>query len=185
MSIIQNIFGLLKWLTVFELLLFVLNLVVLIWYAIPIKKYYRWFDFLPSLGAFICIISIIYGDITYLSLAFYILTALIFLCTIKKVFKPTFSISSPKHRILRVLRLLICSTGVILMILAIMTSGEIRYNPASNLSSMSYSNAFIEMNERMSTEYPFGDLKKIKWNELRDKYEPIFQKSEKDQSLKS
>lgn len=180
MSIIQNIFGSLKWLTVFELLLFILNLVVLIWYAVPIKKYYRWFDYLPSLGVIICIISVIYGDTTYLSLAFYILTALIFLFTVKKVFKPIFSISAPKHRILRVLRLLLCSTGVILMILAIMSSGEIRYNPTSNLSNMSYSNAFIQMNKRMSIEYPFGDLKKINWNELKDKYEPIFQKAEKD-----
>ena len=177
MSIIQNIFGSLKWLTVFELLLCALNLVVLIWYAVPIKKYYRWFDFLPSLGVIIAIISIIYGDITYLSLAYYILTALIFICTVKKIFKPTFKISVHKHRSLRYL---ICSTGVILIILTIMTSGEIRYNPASNLSNMSYSKAFAEMNKRLSIEYPFGDLKKINWNELKDKYEPIFQKAEKD-----
>lgn len=180
MSIIQNIFASLKWLTVFELLIFVLDLVVLVWYAVPIKKYYRWFNFLPSLGVIICIISIIYGDITYLSLSFYIITALIFLCTIQKVFKPTISISAPKHRILRVLRPLVCFAGVSLMILTIITSGEIRYNRTSDLNNMSYSKAFIQMNKRMSIEYPFGDLKKIKWNELKDKYEPIFQKAEKD-----
>jgi carboxyl-terminal processing protease len=177
LGILLNIVHSLKWLTIFELLLFVLNFVILIWYAVPIKKYYRWVVFLPSLGVIICIMSIIYGDITYLSLAFYILTLVIFLCTVKKIFKPTNNIPVPKHRILRGI---ICFTGVILMFLAIMTSGEIRYNPESNLSNMSYSKAFDKMNERMSIEYPFGDLKKIDWQALKDKYEPIFEKAEKD-----
>lgn len=176
MELLLNIIHSLKWLTVFELFLCILNFVVLLWYAVPIKKYYRWVDFLPSIGVVICIISIIYGDITYLSLAFYILTLVIFLCTVKKIFKPTNNIPVPKHRILRGI---ICFTGVILMLLAIMTSGEIRYNPVSNLSNMSYAKAFVRMNERMSIEYPFGDLKKIDWKALKDKYEPIFEKADK------
>lgn len=177
MDILSNIVHSLKWLTIFELLLCTLNLVVLVWYAVPLKIYYRWVDFLPSLGVIICIISIIYGDITYLSLVFYFLTLVIFLCTVKKVFKPAFKIPFPRHRILRGI---ICSSGIILMILAVMTSGEIRYNPVSNLSNLSYSKAFDKLNERMSIEYPFGDSKKIDWKALKNKYDPIFQKAEKD-----
>ena len=177
MELLLNIVHSLKWLTVFELLLCALNFVILLWYAVPIKKYYRWVDFLPSIGVMICIISVIYGDITYLSLAFYVLTLVIFLCTMKKILKPSKNIPIPKHRILRGI---ICFTGVSLMLLAITISGEIRYNPVSVLSDMSYSEAFDQMNERMSIEYPFGELKEIDWHAMKDKYEPIFEKAEKD-----
>lgn len=166
-----------KWLTVFDMILCLLNLGVLIGYAIPIKKYYRWFDFLPSLGVIIAIISIIYGDTSYLAIGIYSLTLIIFLSTVKKVFKPTYSIPVPKHRILRVI---LCACGVITIVVVLMIAGEIRYNPVSDLSNMSYSKAFVQMNERLSIEYPFGDWKKINWNELKNKYEPIFEKAEKD-----
>ena len=173
MSILGT-FDSIKWLTVFEMLLCLLNLVVLVWYAIPIKKYYRWLDFLPSLAVIIAIINIIYGDTSYLAIVLYLLTVIVFLRTVKKVFKPSYSILVPKHRIL------LCTCGVIPIILVLMLAGETRYNPISNLSNMSYSQAFVEMNKRLSIEYPFGDWKKINWDELKNKYEPIFQKAEQD-----
>lgn len=109
-----------------------------------IKKYYRWLDFLPSLAVIIAIINIIYGDTSYLAIVLYLLTVIVFLCTVKKVFKPSYNILVPKHRILRGI---LCTCGVIPIILVLMLAGEIRYNPISDLSNMSYSQAFVEMNK--------------------------------------
>ncbi|MBB6634182.1 S41 family peptidase [Cohnella thailandensis] len=67
--------------------------------------------------------------------------------------------------------------------LALMYAGVLRYNPVSDLSGMSYSKAFVTMNERLSREYPFGEWKKIDWNERRSKYEPIFKQAEKDHNF--
>lgn len=179
MSFLENLVDSLKWFTVFEMILAFINLMILVWYAVPIQKQYRWFDFLPSAGVIVAIVSILYGDTTILALLIYSLTAILFLCTVKKVFKPTQRIPVPKHRILRTF---LCACGVIPLVIALMLAGESRYNPVSHFSEMSYSQAFVQLNERLSREYPFGHWKKVNWNELKHKYEPIFQKAEQEKN---
>ncbi|MDT8976336.1 S41 family peptidase [Paenibacillus sp. chi10] len=167
-----------KWFTVWDLILSALNLFVLIWYAVPIQKYYRWLDFVPSITLLGAVISILDGDTSDLSLLIYSWTFLVFICTIKKIFKPSRRILVPKYRIWRII---VCIVGVIPFVAALMFAGQLRYNPVSDLSSLSYSQAFVKMNERLSVEYPFSDWKKINWDALRSKFEPIFQKAEKNQ----
>jgi len=64
-----------------------------------------------------------------------------------------------------------------------MYAGVLRYNPVSDLSGMSYSEAFVKMNERLSREYPFGEWKKIGWNERRSKYEPLFKQADEEKNV--
>ncbi len=66
--------------------------------------------------------------------------------------------------------------------LVFMLAGQLRYNPESDFSKMSYSKAFIALNQRMSVEYPFGDWKKINWNAKLDQYLPIMEQAEKDKN---
>lgn len=164
-----------KWFTIWQIALAVINLIVLFWYAVPIQKTHRWFDFLPSANVLLAVLCIAYGDTSDLSLLIYAWTFLLFLCTIKRVFRPGNHRPMPKHRVARVI---LCIIGAIPFVIALMFAGELRYNPTSELSDMGYSQAFVKMNERLSIEYPFGDWKKINWDELRSKYEPLFQKAE-------
>lgn len=157
MSIVGDLLGSLKWFTVYELLLFAIVLTVLVWYAVPIQKYVRWFDFLPSAGLLIAIVSVLNGDTTLLALLLYAMTVILFLCTVKKVFRPVGRIPMPKYRILRVV---LCLFGMLPLALSLMSAGESRFNPVSHFSKMSYSQAFVQLNERLSREYPFGDWKK-------------------------
>ncbi|MFD0713378.1 S41 family peptidase [Paenibacillus sp. GCM10027626] len=177
MSLIQGIFDSLKWLTVFGMILCLLNVAVVIRYAVPFKKDYRWIDFIPGLGAAVAVISFLYGDTSVLALLIYTSTAILFVCTGKRMFKPAKKPMSGKFRLIMVL---VCVCGTIPTILALTSAGEVRYNPVSDLSKMSYSKAFAKMNERLSVEYPFGEWKKIDWNGLKNKYEPIFAKAETD-----
>lgn len=177
MNIVLGILGSFKWLTVFTMLLCILNMIVLIWYAVPIQRHYRWFDFAPGLGVLTAVGSIAYGDLSEPAILIYGLTLIVFLCTVKKVFKPVHRIRVPKFRALRVI---ICLCGMIPIITALMYAGELRYNPVSDLKEMSYTQAFAAMNERLSVEYPFGDWKKINWIELKQKYMPNFEKAEKE-----
>ncbi|MZQ83504.1 hypothetical protein GQF01_15435 [Paenibacillus sp. 5J-6] len=182
MITIGNLFGSLKWFTDYELLLLAINFIVLVWYAIPIQKYVRWFDFLPSAGLLIAIVSVLQGDKTILALLLYAVTAVIFLCTVKKVYRPVRCIPMPKYRILRVV---LCLIGFSPLVLSMMLAGESRFNPVSQFSHLSYSQAFVRLNERLSREYPFGEWKKVDWAALKDKYEPLFQQAEqqKDKEL--
>lgn len=177
MNYLLGTFDSIKWLTGFEMVLCLLNLVVLVRYAVPITTHYRWLDFLPSLGVLIAIASVIYGDTTLLAAVIYALTVIVFFCTQKRIFKPIQGMAVPKHRVLRVI---ICACGVTPILLVLLVAGELRYNPASDLSKMSYSKAFVEMNKRLALEYPFSEWKKINWDDLMNKYEPIFLKAEND-----
>lgn len=179
MSIVGDLLGSLKWFTVYELLLFAIVLTVLVWYAVPIQKYVRWFDFLPSAGLLIAIVSVLNGDTTLLALLLYAMTVILFLCTVKKVFRPVGRIPMPKYRILRVV---LCLFGMLPLALSLMSAGESRFNPVSHFSKMSYSQAFVQLNERLSREYPFGDWKKVDWTAMKEKYEPLFQQAEQQQN---
>lgn len=182
MSMIGNLFGSLKWFTTHELLLLAINFIVLVWYAVPIQKYVRWLDFLPSAGLLIAMVSALQGDTTILALLLYAVTAVLFLCTVKKVFRPVRRIPMPKYRILRVV---LCLIGFAPLLLSMMLAGESRFNPVSHFSNLSYPQAFVQLNERLSREYPFGEWKKVDWMALKDKYEPIFQQADqqKDKDL--
>ncbi|MCU6792202.1 S41 family peptidase [Paenibacillus sp. WQ 127069] len=178
MSLIQDIIDSLKWLTAWEMILCALYLFVLLRYAMPILKNNRWFYFIPSLGVIIASISLINGDASMLALLIYSSTAILFLCTVRGIFKPAIKPMSPKFRIVMVF---VCVLGSLPTLLALTIAGEVRYNPVSDLSHKSYSKAFIAMNERLSAEYPFGDWKKIDWEAKRNKFEPLFLQAEINQ----
>lgn len=91
MSFIQDVIDSLKWLTVWEMILCVLNLFVLLRYAWPLLKNNRWLDFIPSAGVIIAIISLMNGDASILALLIYSSTAILFLSTARRVFKPPLS----------------------------------------------------------------------------------------------
>ncbi|MCD9021554.1 S41 family peptidase [Cohnella silvisoli] len=177
---VYGLFDSVKWLTPLEIILCLINLTVLVRYAIPAAKHYRWFDFVPSLGVIISIASVLYGDTTLLAIVFYSLTLIIFLSTLKRLLKPKPKLAFPKRKVLKVIRVVVCVIGIVPIVIALMNAGVLRYNPTSDLSGMSYSKAFLKMNERLSKEYPFGEWKHINWDDLRNKYEPIFTKAEKD-----
>ncbi|MGG4102372.1 S41 family peptidase [Paenibacillus lautus] len=181
MSVIGTIDSV-KWLTVYELVMCIISLFVLTVYAVPIKKYSRWFDFLPSVGVLAAIASILSGDMTLLALIIESLTLIVFLCTIRRLLKPKVWMA-PKKKAFRIVRSVICVCGVVPIVFALANAGVLRYNPVSDFSGMSYSKAFVAMNERLSREYPFGEWKKIEWNERRSKYEPIFKQAEKDENF--
>ncbi|MCM3041265.1 S41 family peptidase [Paenibacillus motobuensis] len=181
MSVIGTIDSV-KWLTVYELVMCIISLFVLTVYAVPIKKYSRWFDFLPSVGVLAAIASILSGDMTLLALIIESLTLIVFLCTIRRLLKPKVW-TAPKKTAFRIVRSVICICGVVPIVIALANAGVLRYNPVSDFSGMSYSKAFVAMNERLSREYPFGEWKKIDWNERRSKYEPIFKQAEKDKDF--
>ncbi|MHA6531384.1 S41 family peptidase [Paenibacillus sp. BAC0078] len=167
------------WLTVYEMILCCIDLIVLARYAVPIRRYYRWLDFLPGAGVIVSIVSVSSGDTTILGMMFYSLTLILFICTVKQLFKPAYSTLVPKHRIVKAI---LCIGGVIPIVIALMYAGELRYNPVSHFSKMSYSQAFEQLNERLSREYPFGEWKQVNWKELEDKYKPVFQKAEQDKN---
>ncbi|GIP22234.1 S41 family peptidase [Paenibacillus sp. J22TS3] len=181
MSVIGTIDSV-KWLTVWELMMCIINLFVLAVYAVPIKKYYRWFDFLPSVGVLAAIASALSGDMTLLALIIESLTLLVFLCTIRRLLKPKVW-TAPKRTAFRIVRSVICVCGAAPMVFALANAGVMRYNPVSDFSGMSYSKAFVAMNERLSREYPFGEWKSIDWNERRSRYEPIFKQAENNKDF--
>jgi len=175
MSFIQDTIDSLKWLTVWEMILCALNLFVLLRYALPPLKNNRWFDFKPSAGIMIAVISITIGDTSILALLIYSSTAILFFATARRIYKPAIKPLSPKFRIVMVI---VCVLGLLPTLLALSMAGEVRYNPVSDLSRKSYSEAFIAMNERLSAEYPFGDWKKIDWEAKKKKYVPLFLQAE-------
>lgn len=181
MSVIGTIDSV-KWLTVYEWAMCIISLFVLTVYAVPIKKHYRWFDFLPSAGVLVASASVLSGDTTLLALVIGSLTVFVFICTIGRLLKPK-AWAAPKKKAFRVVRSIICVCGAALIVFAVANAGVMRYNPASDFSGMSYSKAFVAMNERLSREYLFGEWKKIDWNELRSKYEPLFKQAEKTQNF--
>ena len=177
MNGIQSLFDSLKWLTAYGMILCALNVVVVLRYAIPIPKSWRWLDFIPGLGMVVAVISVINGDDSILALLLYSSTVILFACTTKRMFKPAKKPMSGKFRLTMTL---VCVCGMVPTALAVTSAGEIRYNPVSDLSGLDYSAAFAAMNERLSAEYPFGEWKRIDWNELKREYEPRFAQAEKE-----
>ncbi|BBI35643.1 S41 family peptidase [Cohnella abietis] len=175
MSFIQDVIDSLKWLTVWEMILCALNLFVLLRYALPHFKNNRWFDFIPSAGVIIAVISLIDGDSSILALLIYSSTAILFLSSVRRIFK---SANKPMSSRIRLVMVIVCVLASLPTLLALTIAGEVRYNPVSDLSHKSYSKAFIAMNERLSAEYPFGDWKKIDWEAKKKKYEPLFLQAE-------
>lgn len=183
MSVIGTIDSV-KWMTIYEWVMCSISLFVLTVYAVPINKYRRWFDFLPSAGLLAAATSLLSGDTTLPALIIDALALIVFLCTIRRLFKPKVRMA-PKNKAFRIVRSLICVCGVVPIVLALAYAGVMRYNPVSDLSGMSYSQAFVKMNERLSREYPFGEWKQIDWQVRRSEYEPIFKQAEenRDSSL--
>ncbi|MFF2483778.1 S41 family peptidase [Paenibacillus sp. NPDC058071] len=169
-----------KWLTVYDMMLCLLNLFLLIWYAWPVAKRCRWIDFMPSLGIVIAVASIWSGDTTLLAIAIYSITAVVFLCTLKRLFKPRSGANEPRRILFSVIRAVLCASSILIMGVAIQSAGELRYNPVSDWSDLSYAEAFVRLNERFADEYPFGEWKKIDWGLMRSKYEPIFEQADRE-----
>ncbi|WP_217594270.1 S41 family peptidase [Cohnella sp. GbtcB17] len=178
MSVIGTIDSV-KWLTVYELTMCVISLFVLTVYAVPIKRYRRWFDFLPGAGMLAALASLLSGDTTLLALILDSLTLLVFLGTVRRLYKPKVW-TVPNRKIFRIVRRVICAAGVVPIVFALAYAGVMRYNPVSDFSTMNYSKAFVKMNERLSREYPFGEWKQVDWNERRSKYESVFKQAETD-----
>ncbi|RUS48910.1 S41 family peptidase [Cohnella sp. AR92] len=177
MSVIGTIDSV-KWLTVYEWAMCILNLFVLTVYAIPIKKPYRWFDYLPGAGMLAAMASVLSGDRSLPALLIESLTLLVFICTFGRLVKPK-AWTTPRRKPFRIARSVLCACGVAPMVFALAYAGVLRYNPVSDYSGMGYSKAFVAMNDRLSREYPFGEWKQIDWNELRSKYEPLFEQAER------
>ncbi|WP_312107979.1 S41 family peptidase [Brevibacillus reuszeri] len=165
------------WFTILEMIIILMNLVALIGYAVPKSQPHRWLDFLPSVALIAAIVSILTGNITLVSIVFYGLTLILFLCTMRRLFK-----RNPAAPRFHVGKSVLCVCGVIAMLSTFIYAGEFRYNPASELSDLSYSQAFVQLNERLSKEYPFGEWKKVNWQELKEKYEPLFKKWEEEKN---
>ncbi|MFC5404850.1 S41 family peptidase [Cohnella soli] len=177
MSFILDMIDSLKWLTVWEMVLGAIDFFVLLRYALPVIGDRRWLDFIPGAGVLVALLSFLNGDSSLLALLFYASSAILFICTAGRLLKSTKKPMSPKRRITMAAVGLL---GVSPVLLALFMAGEVRYNPVSDFSHKSYSEAFVAMNERLSVEYPFGDWKKIDWEETRKRYEPLFAKAEKD-----
>ncbi|MGG4143044.1 S41 family peptidase [Paenibacillus algorifonticola] len=180
----MSVYGLLdsvKWLTPYEMLLCLLNLFLLARYAF-VKKYPapKWLGFLPALGIVVFLASLLGGDRTLLAFIIYTPTIIIFLCTVKGLFRSSPLLKNKQNKFIQHVVSVVCACGIISIIFAIMNAGVLRYNPASDLSARSYTDAFAEMNERLSREYPFGSWKGINWNELNVKYSVLFEQAEKN-----
>lgn len=176
----------LRWLTVYEMILGVLQLFLLIWYAVPVtRRSPRWVDWMPSGAIVVAVASAVSGDTSLLALAFYLLTAILFLSTINRLFRKSSLLVAPKRTLYKAGRIALSLLGVLFLGLAIQSAGELRYNPVSDFSRLSYSDAFVQLNERLSVEYPFGEWKRIDWDALRERYEPLFEQAEqtKDRDL--
>lgn len=184
MNVVVEVLDSFKWLTVFTMLLCVLIVVILVGCALPVRKRYRWFGFLPGVGILLAAGSMVYGDFSLPSLVLYGLTAVIFICTWKftfYAFRPSKPVTARRGPKLAVAVAALCACGLVPIVMALMYAGEMRYNPVSKLSGMSYTGAFTEMNDRLSREYPFGVWKKVDWEQLEKQYKPIFEKAEKEQ----
>jgi len=168
-----------KWLTVYEMILGVLQLFLLIWYAVPVtRRSARWIDWVPGAGIVVAAASVVSGDTSLLPLAFYLLTVILFLSTLKRLFRRNPLLTAPKRTLYKAVRIALSLLGVLFLGLAVQSAGELRYNPESDFSRMSYSDAFVQLNERLSIEYPFGEWKRIDWDGLRERYEPLFEQAE-------
>ena len=174
-----NVMVPLPWLTPLEWLLGVVDFTIFLWVSIPIKPLSRWVRFLPTFGAVICLINVLGGDTSSLALGFYLVSLVLFVGTIRGLFKPEYSVPPGRNRILR---RILCSLGAGFLLFVALISGEIRYNPTSDLRSLSYSEAFERMNERLAAEYPFSDHKKIDWMGLKNRFLPAFKKAENEKN---
>lgn len=177
MSVMQDLIDSLKWLTVWEMALGMLDVFVILRYALRLLDNRRWVDFVPLAGVLIALISLVSGDGSLLALLTYASTAILFLGTARRLFKPAVKPMSPKVRIVMAI---VCVVGSLPMLVGVSVAGEARYNPASDFSQESYSEAFVAMNERLSAEYPFGVWKNVDWEAKRSRYEPLFLQAEAD-----
>ncbi|RKN85826.1 S41 family peptidase [Paenibacillus ginsengarvi] len=180
-TLADSLFEAYKWLTPYEMILCAIDLFLLGWYAFPARRLYRWVDFVPSAGVLTSALSLFCGDTTLPALILYGLNGLLFLFTAKRIWAPKRHAPLPKRRRLRaIVRAASCLAAVSPIVLALLLAGELRYNPASDFRELSYSEAFVRLNERLSKEYPFGDWKQVDWEALERKYAPIFQEAEKN-----
>lgn len=176
------IFDSVKWLTIEEIVMMAMYVITLILFAIPFKKDYKWFRIMPFIAVAAAIVSIVKGNMTYMAILLYTLTAAVFLFTLKRWFQ-----SAPRKLNIKfnLLRLTVGLLGMLPILLILFVAGEMRYNPVSHYEKMSYSAAFTALHDRMKDEYPFGEWKNMNGAELQKIYGPIFQKadSEQDQEL--
>jgi len=179
-TLADSLFGAYKWLTPYEMVLCAIELFLLGWYAFPARRPYRWIDFVPSAGVLTSALSLLRGDTTLPALILYGLSGLLFLCTVKRIWAPKRQAPLPKRKRLRaIVRAASCLAALSPIVLALLLAGEMRYNPASDFRGLSYSEAFVRLNERLSKEYPFGDWKQVDWEALERKYAPIFLEAER------
>ncbi|WP_334074282.1 S41 family peptidase [Paenibacillus sp. A14] len=179
-TLAASLFEAYKWLTPYEMVLCAIDLFLLGWYAFPARRPYRWVDFVPSAGVLTSALSLLRGDTTLPALILYGLSGLLFLFTAKRIWAPKRHAPLPKRKRLRaIVRAASCLAAMSPIVLALLLAGELRYNPASDFRNLSYSEAFVRLNERLSKEYPFGDRKQVDWEALERKYAPIFREAEK------
>ena len=171
-------FSSIQWLTRYEIVLCIIDLFLLVQYTIPVLRRVKWISYVPVAGMIIAIFSFAYGDATLPALVLYALTLFIFLCTIPKLLRPSLDKMVQRRLFWRIV-LLIAGLLPILFVFAV--AGELRYNPVTDSSQSSYKEAFLTMNQRLSTEYPFGEWKGVDWDQLKKTYEPRFAEADKNQ----
>jgi len=168
-----------KWLTLYGMLLVAIQLFILLRYALPIKKTVRAFDYAPALGLSVALASWLFdGNATLPALVLYALTTVQFLFTIGRLWRPKRAWAPSVRPGARLVRIALGLLGASSIALSLAYAGTLRHNPASEFGGLTYAEAFVRMNERLSREYPFGAWKNIDWDALRKKYEPIFRQAD-------
>ncbi|MEV5024561.1 hypothetical protein [Paenibacillus sp. LPE1-1-1.1] len=104
------IFDSVKWLTMEEIVMLAMYFITLILFAIPFKKEHKWFRIMPFIAVAAAIVSIVKGNMTYMAILIYTLTAATFLLTLKRWFK-----SAPRKLNIKfiILRLTVRLLGVL------------------------------------------------------------------------
>ncbi len=159
-----------KWLSLPELALLVLTLIALMWYLWPACPPNRKIDLMVGVGVLLMLWEGIAGNTSWLALALYVVMGTLGLGTLWRVLRP---INLP-GRVWRAVRFLLCIAVTAVLLLLMTLAGELRYNPDSELGSLSYVEAFDALHARLALEYPLGKHKHIDWSGLKAIFRPAF-----------
>ncbi|MFC4101514.1 S41 family peptidase [Paenibacillus xanthanilyticus] len=175
-----------KWLTGYQAAMMLICLLTLGTNAFSNRSRWRVLDFVPLAGLLAALLSYASGDATLPSLVLYGLTILLFLCTMRRLWKRPYvnandaaAMQKQKRRIWSFLRLIGALCAVLLLLLVLAAAGEMRFNAKSDFSRLTYSVAFDQLHDRLKREYPFGEWKGIDWDAMQAEYEPRFAEAER------
>ncbi|TYP79191.1 S41 family peptidase [Paenibacillus methanolicus] len=184
MTTIWGLIDSVKWLTSYQAAIIWFCLLTLGVNAFSIRSRWRVLDFVPLGGLIAALLGYASGDATLPSLVLYGLTLILFLGTMRRLWKRPDTIAlaaarEKKRRVWTVLRMLGVLCGVLPILLVLAVAGEMRYNAETDFSRMTYSDAFKRMHERLEREYPFGEWKGIDWETMQAEYESRFAEADR------